>query len=55
MIHHSHTQLLYDEYRGEYKRIVLFDGTHHSDRPSEIMSQAYEFIERALFGDGPMY
>lgn len=51
MVNCSHTQLLYDQYKGEHKRILLFDGTHHSDRPSEVICQAYDFIEKALFSE----
>ena len=37
MIHYSHASLLFDEYKGPHKKLMLFDGTHHSDRPVDVL------------------
>lgn len=31
--------------------MILFDGTHHSDRPQEVLREVYAFIEEGLFPD----
>jgi hypothetical protein len=51
MIHYTHSQLLYDCYRGANKKIVLFEGTHNSDRPTAVLNQIFSFAENALFNE----
>lgn len=48
MVRPSHAQLLFDEYKGTHKQIIIFEGTHHSDRPKEVLRRVYAFIEEAL-------
>jgi hypothetical protein len=48
MIHFSHSQTLYDCFPGENKKIILFAGTHNSDRPGTVLNQIFAFAEMAL-------
>jgi hypothetical protein len=33
MIHYSHAERLHDAFKGKSKRLILFEGTHNSNRP----------------------
>jgi hypothetical protein len=44
MIHYSHSEKLYQSFKGTDKRIILFDGTHNSNRPEEVIDECFEFI-----------
>lgn len=50
MISYTHAQELFDIYEGP-KKLILFNGTHHSDRPHEVLKEIYSFIEESLFPD----
>lgn len=48
MIHYSHSQTLYDCFPGPNKKLILFEGTHNSDRPNSVLSQIFAFVEASL-------
>jgi hypothetical protein len=43
MIPYEHGRLVYEKFPGK-KKLVLFDGTHNSDRPSQVNSEVFDFI-----------
>jgi fermentation-respiration switch protein FrsA (DUF1100 family) len=42
-----HAEQLYDSFPGR-KMLVLFEGSHNSTRPAEVLSKCFEFIEGGI-------
>lgn len=40
----QHSQKLYDAFNG-HKMFILFEGTHNSSRPEEVIEKCFQFIE----------
>ena len=51
MIHYEHAEQLFDEYKGAHKKLMLFDGTHHSDRPVDVLFEVFAFIDSSFYPD----
>ena len=47
LISSEHSQKLYDSFTGR-KMLILFEGSHNSSRPQEVILKCFEFIEDAL-------
>lgn len=48
MVKYTNAEELFEAYKGQ-KQMILFDGTHLSDRPPEVLNQIFAFIEEMLF------
>jgi esterase/lipase len=49
MVHYTHAEILFDKYKGAAKKLMLFEGTHHSDRPVDVLFEAFAFIDSSLY------
>ncbi len=48
MISYHHSEKLYASYKGKNKKLILFDGTHNSNRPKNVVDDCFQFIQKSV-------
>lgn len=44
LIHHRNSKKLFDAFPGSNKKIEIFEGTHNTKRPEDVMKRVMEYI-----------
>lgn len=48
MIQPHHSTALYNSFKGEKKKLIIFEGSHNSTRPRKVLKDCYDFIQNNL-------
>jgi hypothetical protein len=47
MVSKKHSERLYEKFKGE-KKLLLFKGNHNSERPKDILTQVFNWIDAQI-------